>query len=164
MALSDRIVVMHDGKILQIGTPEDIYRRPVCREVAAFFGSPNFLEARALGSAPEPDGTYRVRVRGEGWEGICRTAEAFTADTAVLVMIRPEDARIGPLDSAAGKQIVWRGKVIDTIFRGPRRSIGIDVGGRRFQCRGAFAADRQSGTACGRCGARRSGLGLRVEP
>jgi iron(III) transport system ATP-binding protein len=132
MALSDRIVVMHAGKILQIGTPEDIYRRPVCREVAAFFGSPNFLEARALGSAPEPDGTYRVRVRGEGWEGICRTAEAFTADTAVLVMIRPEDARIGPLDSAAGKQIVWRGKVIDTIFRGPRRSIGIDVGGRRF--------------------------------
>jgi iron(III) transport system ATP-binding protein len=47
-------------------------------------------------------------------------------------MIRPEDAWIGALDSAAGKQIVWRGKVIDTIFRGPRRSIGIDVGGRRF--------------------------------
>ena len=132
MAMSDRIVVMHAGKILQIGAPEDIYRRPVCREVAAFFGSPNLLEARALDSAPEPDGTYRARVRGEGWEGTCRTAEAFAADTAVLVMIRPEDARIGAPDSAAGKQIVWRGKIIDTIFRGPRRSIGIDVGGRRF--------------------------------
>ena len=40
------------------------------------------------------------RVRGEGWEGTCatRTAEAFAADTTVLVMIRPEDARIGAPD------------------------------------------------------------------
>ena len=69
MALSDRIIVMHGGKILQIGAPEEIYRRPVRREVAAFFGSPNLLEATATESAPEPDGTYRVRVRGEGWDG-----------------------------------------------------------------------------------------------
>ncbi len=36
MALSDRIVVMHAGKVLQIGAPEEIYRQPVRREVAAF--------------------------------------------------------------------------------------------------------------------------------
>jgi iron(III) transport system ATP-binding protein len=132
MALSDRIVVMHAGKILQIGAPEEIYRRPICREVAAFFGSPNLLEAKAVESTPEPDGTYRIRVRGEGWEGTCRAAEAFAADTGVLVMIRPEDVRVGAPDAAAGRQIVWSGKVIDTIFRGPRRSIAIDVGGRRF--------------------------------
>jgi iron(III) transport system ATP-binding protein len=71
-------------------------------------------------------------VRGEGWEGTCRAAEAFAADTGVLVMIRPEDVRVGAPDAAAGRQIVWSGKVIDTIFRGPRRSIAIDVGGRRF--------------------------------
>ncbi len=48
-------------------------------------------------------------------------------------MIRPEDVRIIAPDAAVGdQQIVWRGKVIDTIFRGPRRSIGIDVDGRRF--------------------------------
>ena len=131
MALSDRIIVMHGGKILQIGAPEEIYRRPVRREVAAFFGSPNLLEATATESAPEPDGTYRVRVRGEGWDGTCRAAEAFAAGCAVLVMIRPEDVRIGA-DPGADRQIVWRGKVIDTIFRGPRRSIAVDVGGRRF--------------------------------
>ncbi|HYX02857.1 MAG TPA: ABC transporter ATP-binding protein, partial [Reyranella sp.] len=40
MALSDRVVVMQKGRILQIGAPETVYRRPASREVAAFFGTP----------------------------------------------------------------------------------------------------------------------------
>ena len=95
--------------------------------LAELCSKPGLSEARR-----SPTELIAFAVRGEGWEGTCRTAEAFPADAAVLVMIRPEDVRIGALDSAAGKQIVWRGKVIDTIFRGPRRSIAIDVGGRRF--------------------------------
>lgn len=133
MALSDRIVVMHAGKMLQTGAPEDIYRHPVRREVAAFFGSPNLLEARAVGATPEPGGTYRISVRGGGWEGTCRAAEPFAGGAAVLVMIRPEDVRIVAPDAAVtDQQVVWRGKVIDTIFRGPRRSIAIDVDGQRI--------------------------------
>ncbi len=82
MALSDRIVVMHAGKILQIGTPEDIYRRPVRREVAAFFGSPNLLEARARRQRRRsPTAPIAFAVRGEGWEGTCRAAEAFARRT-----------------------------------------------------------------------------------
>jgi iron(III) transport system ATP-binding protein len=46
MALSDRIVVMNQGKIEQIGPPEEIYRRPTTRFVADFIGQANFLEAR----------------------------------------------------------------------------------------------------------------------
>ncbi len=46
MALSDRIVVMNQGKIEQIGSPEEIYRRPTSRFVADFIGRANFLEAR----------------------------------------------------------------------------------------------------------------------
>src|ERR1700710_1889837 len=45
MALSDRVVVMDKGRIQQIGPPEDIYRYPVNRTVAAFFGTPNLLDA-----------------------------------------------------------------------------------------------------------------------
>src|SRR6185503_9805626 len=52
MALSDRVVVMMHGKILQIGSPEEIYQRPVSREVAAFFGSPNLLDAKVVTCAP----------------------------------------------------------------------------------------------------------------
>jgi iron(III) transport system ATP-binding protein len=133
MALSDRIVVMHAGKILQSGAPEEIYRQPVRREVAAFFGSPNLLKASVVNATPESGGTYRIAVRGEGWEGTCRAAEAFASGVTVLVMIRPEDVRIiAPNAAAVDQQVVWRGKVIDTIFRGPRRSIAIDVDGQRF--------------------------------
>jgi iron(III) transport system ATP-binding protein len=133
MALSDRIVVMHAGKILQSGAPEQIYRRPLHREVAAFFGSPNLLAARVVSATSGPDGTYDVAVRGEGWQGTCRGAGPFAAGSSVLVMIRPEDVRIvAPGSAAADQQIVWNGKVVDTIFRGPRRSIAIDVDGRRF--------------------------------
>jgi iron(III) transport system ATP-binding protein len=129
MALSDRIVVMHAGRILQIGAPEEIYRRPRRRE--AFFGSPNLLEAKALESTPHGDGTYHVTVRGEGWDGRCRAAEAFPAGASVLVMIRPEDVRLSE-PAATERQDVWHGSVMDTIFRGPRRSITIDVGGKPF--------------------------------
>ena len=105
----------------------------MCREVAAFFGSPNLLDATVVNATPEPGGKFRVAVRGEGWEGTCRAAESFASGTQVLVMVRPEDVRIIAPDTAvADQQVVWRGKVIDTIFRGPRRSITIDVDGKRF--------------------------------
>ena len=45
VTMSDRIGVMHEGKLLQIGTPEDIYERPTTRFVADFIGRSNFLEA-----------------------------------------------------------------------------------------------------------------------
>jgi iron(III) transport system ATP-binding protein len=135
MALSDRIVVMHAGKILQAGAPEEIYRRPRRREVAAFFGSPNLLEATAVRSEADADGTYRITVRGERWDGICRAAEAFPAGSSVLVMIRPEDVRLsepGAVEAQGAWRGTWHGTVMDTIFRGPRRSITIDVEGRPF--------------------------------
>src|SRR6185295_1729590 len=55
MALSDRVVVMQRGRILQIGTPEEVYRRPASREVAAFFGTPNFIEATVAACRPADD-------------------------------------------------------------------------------------------------------------
>ena len=45
MALSDRVVVMQAGRVLQIGAPEEIYQRPLSQAVASFFGSPNLLPA-----------------------------------------------------------------------------------------------------------------------
>src|SRR5947208_1533463 len=58
MALSDRVVVMEAGKILQVGTPEEIYQRPGSRSVASFFGSPNLLDAEVMGSHPADAGFF----------------------------------------------------------------------------------------------------------
>src|SRR5499427_5953242 len=58
MALSDRIVVMQRGRILQTGEPEIVYRRPASREVAAFFGTPNFIETTVAACRPAGEGDW----------------------------------------------------------------------------------------------------------
>src|ERR1700681_2669768 len=63
MTLADRVVVMHHGRIEQIGTPNDLYHAPLTRFVAGFIGSPamNFLPCRL----EETDGALRVRLSEE---------------------------------------------------------------------------------------------------
>ena len=55
LAISDRVIVMNGGKIEQLGSPEDIFNRPVSRFVADFVGSANMVEGRVKGT--DPDGT-----------------------------------------------------------------------------------------------------------
>lgn len=63
LAISDRIAVMHDGHIMQIGTPEEIYRRPKNRFVAGFIGTTNFIECEVLsvnGACEISIGDYKI--------------------------------------------------------------------------------------------------------
>jgi len=118
MALSDRVVVMDKGKALQVGAPEDVYRRPASRTVAAFFGTPNFIEARV--TACRGNGRdHLLTIEGAGTQGDCRAGDAYRPGDSVLVMIRPEDVTLG-------------GTVVDGIFRGPRRTLTVESQGRRF--------------------------------
>lgn len=133
MALSDRVVVMQAGKILQQGSPEEIYQRPVTRQVAAFFGSPNFLDAKVTGCAALGEGRYRLAVEGTDWHGSCLAGESYRGGDAVMMMVRPENMAIVPPGTVAGEgRTVWPGTVIDSIFRGARRSIAISAAGRVF--------------------------------
>ena len=91
MALSDRVVVMQRGRILQVGAPETVYRRPASREVAAFFGSPNLLEATRGRLPAWRRRRLRLSVQGAGWKGECRAGQAFADGDAVLIVVRPED-------------------------------------------------------------------------
>jgi iron(III) transport system ATP-binding protein len=121
---------MDKGKALQVGTPEDVYRRPANRTVAAFFGTPNFIEARV--AACRANGADHVlTIDGAGTQGNCRAGEAHRPGDTVLVMIRPEDVTLG----TAG-QLSWSGTVVDGVFRGPRRTLTVEstAGGeaRRF--------------------------------
>jgi iron(III) transport system ATP-binding protein len=105
MALSDRVVVMQRGRILQIGAPETVYRRPASREVATFFGTPNLIEASVTACRTADDGEYLLTVEGANWNGICRAGRAFHSGDAVLVMVRPEDVALaGPNVSASSRR------------------------------------------------------------
>ena len=133
MALSDRVVVMQRGRILQAGAPEDVYRRPASREVAAFFGSPNLVEARVGDCQPGDAGAYLLSVDGAGWKGNCRAGQAFADGDAVLIVVRPEDlSLVANEETTRDGQLVWSGRVVDGVFRGPRRSLTVEAAGLNF--------------------------------
>ena len=128
MALSDRVVVMDRGAIQQIGAPEDIYRYPANRVVAAFFGTPNLLEASVESCARIDDRRFRLQVVGKGWRGPCEAASEVRPGGTVTVMVRPEDARIAMSRVEAGAdELTWSGRIAHTIFRGPTRSIVVQT-------------------------------------
>jgi multiple sugar transport system ATP-binding protein len=83
MTLADRIVVLRDGRVQQVGTPSDIYDRPSNRFVAGFFGTPamNFLEADVSTSGGG------LAAHGRGFE-LPLTAGADSSQ--IIVGIRPE--------------------------------------------------------------------------
>lgn len=139
MALSDRVVVMQRGRILQEGAPETVYRKPANREVAAFFGTPNFIETTVSACRPADEGDWLVAIEG----GRCRSGEPFKPGDAVSVMVRPEDVTLASAGTPTnGGQLAWPGKVVDRVFRGPRRSLTVETAGRRFnvECASTRAA------------------------
>jgi iron(III) transport system ATP-binding protein len=126
MALSDRVVVMDQGRIQQIGAPEDIYRYPVNRTVAAFFGTPNLLTANVESCVRLETGGVQLAVVGRGWRGRCAAATEVPAGDDVTVMVRPEDFSIAST-AVCDDGLSWRGRIAHTIFRGATRSIVVET-------------------------------------
>jgi ABC-type Fe3+/spermidine/putrescine transport system ATPase subunit len=90
ITMSDRIAVMQAGRIVQVGTPYDIYETPSCRFVADFIGHSNLLKGIAQGQ-PSP-GRCVVVVDGIALTGACR--DTVAAGREVTVSIRYEKVRV----------------------------------------------------------------------
>ncbi|WP_428032813.1 ABC transporter ATP-binding protein [Ancylobacter sp.] len=89
LTMSDRIAVMSRGKVLQVGSPWDIYDKPADRFVADFIGETNLLSAQIVGVA---DGAAKVRLTS-GAEIAATIAEGAQPTGAVTIVVRPEHAR-----------------------------------------------------------------------
>ena len=113
LTMSDTIVVMADGAIQQIGTPEAIYNEPNNTFVADFIGESNIFS----GVMPK-DG--QVRFCGKTFACL---DSGFEKDEPVDVVVRPEDVEILPPDAAPLK-----GKVTSVIFKGMHYQILVQCG------------------------------------
>ncbi len=91
LALADRIVLLRDGTVRQVGTPASLYQEPDHLDVAEFMGFRNRMSGRVVGLQ---DGRATVMVGGTPIEGRTR-AHLTLGDIAVLV-VRPDDLRTGP--------------------------------------------------------------------
>jgi len=98
LAMSDRIVVMRGGKIVQLGTPQEIYRDPIHPFAASFIGNANLLAV--TGSATLHVGPCGVTL-GDGQVVRARTPLADLSAGAQLLAIRPHLIRCVPTDDAS---------------------------------------------------------------
>jgi sulfate transport system ATP-binding protein len=117
-ALADRIGVMQMGRLLEIGSPEDLYRHPATRFVARFLGAANLF----LGE---------VSQQGLHLGAATLTPERITPQTpsgaeAVLV-VRPEDIEIAPADSAPKSRPFAAGVVRALTFAGHQQHVSIQL-------------------------------------
>ena len=96
LTMADRIVVMNQGAIEQVGTPQEIYRRPATAFVADFVGSMNFLAGTLL--APD-----KVKVAGLTFD--CAAQDGLAPGSKVALCIRPEDVRVRDLPADVANRV-----------------------------------------------------------
>ena len=117
MVMSDRIIVMKDGIIQQMGTPKDIYNEPVNRYVANFIGESNIISGVYLKK-------NLVRFLNHDFEVV---GYEFDDNEPVDVVIRPEDWDVVPLEKA---KVV--GNVTSSIFKGVHYELCVDIDGVEY--------------------------------
>ena len=125
LTMSDRIAVMSDGRVEQIGTPTEIYHRPASAFVAGFIGEANLLPAELLGVKPDQ---AAVAVEGQTFV-VPAPGDELTADLPVMVMIRPERVELGADDGVDDRPGIAC-TVRELVFRGPSTRVElVTVGG-----------------------------------
>ena len=122
MALASRIAVMDRGRVVQVGTPAEIYEFPRSRFVADFVGTTNFFEGTV--SSCEP-GLVRVQCAETGGELLVDDAGTFALGQRVWVALRPEKVRLAkqPVSAVGVNQL--RGTVWELGYLGNRSTYRI---------------------------------------
>lgn len=116
LTMSDRIAVMRDGKIEQIGAPAEIYERPATRFVAGFIGSINMVPAKVeaidggVVRLAMPAGSARARVDG------------VSLGEAVTLTVRPERLKLGA-GTVPADAIAWQARVEQVVYTGARLEV-----------------------------------------
>jgi iron(III) transport system ATP-binding protein len=124
LSMSDRVLVMRDGQVLQIGSPEDVYRRPLDLFVAEFVGQCNLITGRVAAS---DGGTVVLDVDGSTHRLTLRSERPPTIDSHVTVVIRPEAVTLDP-DATVNGTNTWDANVHAVAFLGDHYQYELQAG------------------------------------
>ena len=124
LTMSDRIVVMSEGKMQQLGTPEDIYNEPKNAFVADFIGESNIFNGIMTG---------HLKTRFCGGEFIC--VDDVEEGTHITAVVRPEDVELTSPEKGTS-----RGVVTSVIFKGMHYVITIESGKNEMVARSVHVA------------------------
>ncbi|MCA3358030.1 MAG: ABC transporter ATP-binding protein [Roseomonas sp.] len=123
LSMSDRVIVMNAGKIAQIGSPKELYHRPINRFVADFVGKVGFLQLQRQGDAwVIADGTT-ILTQGEG-----------AGSSAALAAIRPENIRLALATETQVSKTQLRGRISQAHYLGPYTEYHLEIAGDTLRC------------------------------
>ncbi|MCL7452272.1 MAG: ABC transporter ATP-binding protein [Anaerolineae bacterium] len=117
-ALADRVIILRQGRIVQRGTPQDVYRYPASSWVARFLGLSNLVPGRIVGRTPFAVDSALGRLALPALDGVAEGQE-------VTLLVRPEAARLAQRAAEAG-HIPIEGTVRRCSFRGSHYLLQID--------------------------------------
>jgi iron(III) transport system ATP-binding protein len=125
LSVADRIAVLKEGQLQQVGTPTELYHKPRTAFVADFIGATNLIRGEVIEQA---DGM--VRVKTAVGEIVGRAGGKLPR--SVIVSVRPEVMRIVRDGTATGRNTIV-GKVVETTFLGESSEHVIESGGERIR-------------------------------
>ena len=115
LTMSDRIAVMAEGRVEQIGSPEDIYHRPETVFVAGFIGMANLLPAEIEGQQGD---VARARIASGRVVG-APAVDGLGAGDGATLMVRPERMHLRVEEPTSGDLAAVPVSVVDLVFQGP---------------------------------------------
>ena len=115
LALSDRIAVINQGEVIQVGSPEDIYFRPASPFVARFVGATNLLAGRLIAANAGKGEVEVLNARRIA----CLAPQAIDDPASVVVSIRPESIRLAPRAAGPTEGNALAGRISGVTFQVP---------------------------------------------
>ena len=151
MAISDRIAVMREGVIAQVGTAEELYRTPRSAFVAQFIGRVNLVESRVLGATGG-----RVAVDLWGASLSVATDDAYAPGQRLFLVLRPESLTLVPESAKATEgEVVVPGVVRSRMYLGEKVEYAVEVAGTLLEAvtydparRSVFDVGARVGVSC----------------
>ena len=144
MVISDRIVVMEKGNIVQIGSPHEIYEKPASRFVADFIGAMNFIPGEIVEVLSD---TNEVYVRTEFSEKIlCGSTgiEAAKPGMKVYASIRPEDVEVFTERPQSGENL-FKGTIANKAYLGNFLFLFININGTTIRVQAPHQLPQEEG-------------------
>jgi ABC-type Fe3+/spermidine/putrescine transport system ATPase subunit len=137
LTMSDLVVVMHDSRVVQVGSPRSVYEAPVNAFVADFLGGANLLPGSVLGVEGD---AFQVRIPNGDVVAVPRLGNTLAAGSPATVFIRPEDIELGLPGETDGSRITTCAIVREILYVGDAFKVTATVGGHPVVVRASRAA------------------------
>ena len=156
LSMADRIAIMKDGQIQQIGSPQDLYRNPQSQFIASFLGETNFVEAKVFG----PDTVNRLILEtaaGKLLASITGDSAAYSKGQRIMCSIRPESIRL--VEAAAANTLP--GKRLESVYLGEIAQHQVRMG---EQTMGQILAVSELNPTAEHLSSSTTQVGMRIDP